>query len=50
MDKESISNSAPVFPGAAWQGRRQPFAAHRQAKRHQHQTESRHARKFDRGF
>jgi hypothetical protein len=22
-DKESIPNSAPVFPGAAWQGRRQ---------------------------
>jgi hypothetical protein len=47
-DKESIFNSAPVFPGAAWLGCRQPFAAYRKAKRHQHQTKPRHARKLDR--
>jgi hypothetical protein len=45
MDKESISNFAPIFPSAARQVCRQPFTAHRQAKRHQHQTEPGHARK-----
>jgi hypothetical protein len=38
-DKESIPDFAPVFPGAARQGSRQPSVAQRQTKRHQHQSE-----------
>jgi hypothetical protein len=50
LDKESILNSAPIFPAAARPDRRQSLAAHGQAKRHQHQTETRQARKSNRGF